>query len=763
MKKQLVYIATLCLLAIFQANAATITVESTVDSATPINGRHTLRSAIAAANSGDIIMFSTITDGTPIVLSLGQISIQKDLAIRGNGINNTILDGNQTNRIFVIGSTGAEYFVSLTKLTLQNGSTTSSGFNGGGAIQARGSLYMRDCKFYKNTSPNGSGGAFSLANLSGHQPNTFINVDFVENDGQTSAITIGNMGGAVTNFERCSFVGNTSQMHGGVFTAGFYNTTNFINCNFRNNTGVEGAALNLAGNVKIVNNVFVGNTATGSGGAISNSGSGALDLSIINSTIAGNTAASFAGGIQQRNTGYAATLHLYNNIIAHNTSTLAATQSFFQNDIFIGSGTCTLYGGNFIGEASGLTANTTDMIGTNTAPIDPLFVDLANGDVHLTPCSPAINLSTSIQTETFVNYDVNGDGSISGNIGVDYDENPRTVSANTDAGAYEYQGTIYSAPVPAFHYNGNTFCQNSGSALPTAFNPGGTYAAVGSNATDVIIDAATGAIDLNDTPAGTYTIQYSVTDCNGGTNSHTETITINPSPVNIINVTICAGESYTLGCDTYTQSGTYTHTTTTPQGCPSTTTLNLTVADPIQITISQQMTQVGAVSKLIATVTPAVPLGGYTYSWMLEGQEVSVSNIVSSPCADKVYTLTVTNTATGCTETVTYSFANQWNRCKETIDPDLGFGKSSTKRTTAENNTNTIYPNPNNGNFTLQSNGSPIVRYEVYNSKGKVIQNKTVNESKRQNVNLANAPAGMYMVRIYTKSNQVVFKRVVIK
>ncbi|EAY30800.1 T9SS type A sorting domain-containing protein [Microscilla marina] len=771
MKKNLIYITALYLLAIFNANAANILVKNTVDSATPINGDHTLRSALAAAVTGDIITFDPSTNGTPFVLTLGSISIQKEISLKGNGIQNTILDGNQTDRIFIIGGSSNEYFVSFEGIMFQNGYTNNGGFQAGGAMFVRGSLYLKDCKFYKNKALNGGGGAFSMANLSGHQPNTFINVQFVENEAGGSAVMIGNMGGAPTNFDRCSFIGNTSQYNGGAFTVGYHNTTHFMNCKFKNNSGDRGGALSLAGNVKIFNSIFTGNTSTnsGNGGAIANANTGWLNLYIANSTIAGNTATGGGGGISFTNNGGALALHLYNNIIAKNQAILGATHALYKDDVFISVGTYTMYGGNFIGDASGGTYGLTsthanDLLGSDTSPIDPLFVDLANDDAHLQPCSPAINLATSIQTEAFFNYDINQDGSVGGNISVDYDENPRTVNTNTDAGAYEYQGTVYTTPVPSFHYTGNAFCQNSGTALPSAFNPGGTYTVTGANASSLVVDANTGSIDLNASLPGNYTVQYSVPDCNGGTNSHSETITINPSPVNTINATVCAGESYTLGCDTYTQSGTYTHTTTTPQGCPSTTILNLTVAPSIQIYISQQINLNGGVARLTAWL-PTPPLGTYTYSWAIGGQKVSITNFVTNPCSDKVYTLTVTDTATGCYKTTTYSFTNRWNMCRETIDPHLG-GLSVKGRTTQTTQTTTntaIYPNPSNGNFTLQSSHSPIVRYEIYNSNGKMVQNKKVRVGKQQKVNMENAPAGLYMVRVYTKDNQVLLKRIVIK
>src|SRR5689334_1283501 len=66
---------------------STITVTSAADS-----GGGSLRDAIASANPGDTIEFASAINGTPIVLTSGQLTISQSLTITGNGAANTIID-----------------------------------------------------------------------------------------------------------------------------------------------------------------------------------------------------------------------------------------------------------------------------------------------------------------------------------------------------------------------------------------------------------------------------------------------------------------------------------------------------------------------------------------------------------------------------------------------------------------------------------------------------------------------------------------------
>jgi hypothetical protein len=93
--------------------AATLTVTNSLDS-----GPGSLRDAVALASAGDEIVFDAQLAGTHIVLTSGQISIEKNMAITGLGQDLTILDGNHASRIFEIVSPAV---VTLSGMTIQNG------------------------------------------------------------------------------------------------------------------------------------------------------------------------------------------------------------------------------------------------------------------------------------------------------------------------------------------------------------------------------------------------------------------------------------------------------------------------------------------------------------------------------------------------------------------------------------------------------------------------------------------------------------------
>ncbi len=74
-------------------------------------------------------------------------------------------------------------------------------------------------------------------------------------------------------------------------------------------------------------------------------------------------------------------------------------------------------------------------------------------------------------------------------------------------------------------------------------------------------------------------------DCN--TLSETLYLTINQTAVTVLDETICQGDSYTVGTQTFSSSGSYTIVLLTSEGCDSVVDLNLTVLPPIEITLNE--------------------------------------------------------------------------------------------------------------------------------------------------------------------------------
>jgi hypothetical protein len=101
------------LLGAARAEAQTFTVSNSNDS-----GAGSLRDAVVAAGDGDsVVIPASVT--APIVLTGGQIVIDKSITITGAGASVTVVDGNHASRAFDIASDGASHpEVTISDLTV---------------------------------------------------------------------------------------------------------------------------------------------------------------------------------------------------------------------------------------------------------------------------------------------------------------------------------------------------------------------------------------------------------------------------------------------------------------------------------------------------------------------------------------------------------------------------------------------------------------------------------------------------------------------
>ena len=110
---------------------STITVTSAADA-----GKGTLRAAIAAAQSGDTIKFSSSLNGQVIALTGGELTISKSLTIQGPGSGKLDVDAGGNGRVF--GITSASANVTISGLTISDGSAAQ----GGGILDQGGMLTL---------------------------------------------------------------------------------------------------------------------------------------------------------------------------------------------------------------------------------------------------------------------------------------------------------------------------------------------------------------------------------------------------------------------------------------------------------------------------------------------------------------------------------------------------------------------------------------------------------------------------------------------
>lgn len=236
-------------------------------------------------------------------------------------------------------------------------------------------------------------------------------------------------------------------------------------------------------------------------------------------------------------------------------------------------------------------------------------------------------------------------------------------------------------------------------------------------------------------------------NCCGSSQPSTQDVTVSPAPVVSISATqftICNGNSTTLsgnGASTYTWntsaispsitvspsvSTNYTLTGENSFGCSSTTVANVVVTNNTLPTILIN----GSGTSCSGQTVNIAANGASTYTWepgMLNGFFVSVS-----PTVTTVYTVTGTD-ANGCYNSSTYT---------QSVSACTGIQQQSASNLQIE-----IFPNPNNGNFTVNLKViTERTQLEIYNSIGQLVLAKKL-QAKQITIN-EKFPAGTYFIKV---------------
>ncbi len=279
------------------------------------------RTISAGVNAVDVNGTVNIANGVYRSTGNTGITISKNMIIKGQSTDNTIINGSDTSKIFTI-SSGVN--VTLLNLTIADGKAYRS--NGGAVTNNGGTLTINNCTFNSNSATlnnrdeYGFGGAiYNTGTLN------VIGSTFKSNTAEADGGAIYNTGTAT--IASSSFTNNlvTGTYGGAIYNGG---TLTVTSSNFTNNTGYDGGAISHgttllvpSGALTIINSNFTRNIATSAGGAIWSHGTSSIANSLFSSNSAITSGGSSKGdGGAIRNWG---NMNLTESIFTNNTATIS--------------------------------------------------------------------------------------------------------------------------------------------------------------------------------------------------------------------------------------------------------------------------------------------------------------------------------------------------------------------------------------------------------------------------------------------------------
>ena len=182
-----------------------------------------------------------------------------------------------------------------------------------------------------------------------------------------------------------------------------------------------------------------------------------------------------------------------------------------------------------------------------------------------------------------------------------------------------------------------------------------------------------------------------------------------------------------------TGNSTYTVTGTDANGCVNTNTVAVTVNSLPNVLagITSPTLCLGHIDTLVAT-------GATTYTWSANAGGLTVGSVTVSPSTNDTYTVTGVD-VNGCLNTTTVSV---------TVS-NCGVGVKQ-----YSNHTVNIYPNPSNGNFTIESD-TELGKIFIHDMLNREVYSAKINQTNTT-INIESLVSGIYYVTISGNTIKIV-------
>ncbi len=203
--------------------------------------------------------------------------------------------------------------------------------------------------------------------------------------------------------------------------------------------------------------------------------------------------------------------------------------------------------------------------------------------------------------------------------------------------------------------------------------------------------------------------------------------------------TICPGESVTIGTNTYTETGNYTDVLTSSMNCDSTINLNLTVLMPVDVT--ESITDDEGDNSGAIDLTVSGGMSPYTFDWSNGASTEDISDLTVG-----VYTVSITD-ANGCTSSHTFE-VDQVNNTFE-VDTNISIN---------------AYPNPATAggfvNLSFDIGERQTLKIQLLNSVGQMIKSERIDFLSGNTVHAIKLPKVQGLYQLYIETEEGKFKTI---